>query len=851
MKSRLLRHVGPILGMALFSGALWVLYHQLKAYHLHDVIRALENLPAERLLAASALTLLSYFIMTGYDTLALRYVCHPLAYRKTALASFISYAFSNSMGFGMIAGGSVRYRLYSNWGLTALEITKVVGFCSVTLWLGFLTLGGVVFLFEPMFLPETPHLPFQSVHSLGSIFLALVAAFVSWSMIFKKPIRVGEWHFSLPSGRLLLAQLIVATMDWALAGAVLYVLLPSVPTLSYAAFLGIYMLAQMGGLISQVPGGLGVFETITILLFSSLLPGSEILGALIAYRIVYYLIPLLIAALLLGTQEFLRLRGALGRVARGAGRLLSVLVPQVMALTTFVGGIILVFSGATPIVRGRLDWLRAFLPLPVLELSHFLGSLTGAGLLLLARSIQRRIDAAYVLTVILLGAGGLFSLLKGFDYEEAVILAIMLAALLPCRRYFYRKSSLLNQRFNAGWVAGVVVVIMCSVWLGLFSYKHVEYSGRLWWQFTFSGDAPRFLRAMAGVIGLASVFALARLLRPVPPSPAETLPQDLDRVVPVVQSSQRAYANLALLGDKAFLFSQKQNAFIMYGVEGRSWIAMGDPVGPEEEWTEMVWRFREAADRYDGWTVFYEVGAQHLHLYVDLGLTLLKLGEEALVLLQTFSLEGGARKGLRYTIRKLEKEGCTFEVVVEGEVPPLLPELKSISEAWLSEKHTREKGFSLGSFDEAYLKRFPAGIVRKDGRMLAFTNIWRGAQKAELSVDLMRYLPDAPQGVMEYLFIQLMLWGKREGYRHFNLGMAPFSGLEAHDLAPLWDRLGSFLFRHGEHFYNLQGLRQYKEKFDPKWEPRYLVCPGGLSVPRVLANISSLISGGMKGVVSR
>jgi len=851
MKSRLLHLVGPLLGMALFSGALWVLYHQLKAYHVHDIVRALENLPGGRLLAASALTLLSYFIMTGYDTLALRYVGHPLAYRKTALASFISYAFSNSMGFGMIAGGSVRYRLYSNWGLSALEITKVVGFCGVTLWLGFLTLGGIVFLYEPTVLPETLHLPFQSVHSLGRIFLALVTAFVLWSLIFTRPLRIREWSFSLPSAPLLLAQLMVASMDWALAGAVLYVLLPPVPTLSYPGFLGIYMLAQTGGLISQVPGGLGVFETVTVLLLSSVLPGSEILGALVAYRIIYYLFPLLLAALLLGTQEILRLRGALERVARGAGRALSVLVPQVMALTTFVGGIILLFSGATPMLRGRLDWLRAVLPLPVLELSHFLGNLTGAGLLLLARSIQRRVDAAYVLTAILLGAGSLFSLLKGFDYEEALILAIMLAALLPCRRYFYRRSSLLDPRFNVGWVSAVVVVIMCSVWLGLFSYKHVEYSGRLWWQFTFSGDAPRFLRALAGVIGLASVFALARLLRPVPPSPTPASPQDLDRVVPLVQASQRTYANLALLGDKAFLFNHEGIAFIMYGIEGRSWVVMGDPVGPEEEWPEMVWRFREAVDRYDGWPTFYEVGAQHLHLYVDLGLTLLKLGEEALVPLQAFSLEGGARKGLRHTSRKLEKEGCTFEVVAEREVPTVLAELKSISDAWLSEKHTREKGFSLGFFDEAYLKRFPAGIIRKDGRVLAFTNIWKGAQKAELSIDLMRYLPDAPDGVMEYLFIQLMLWGKREGYRNFNLGMAPFSGLEDHDLASLWDRVGSFVFRHGEHFYNLQGLRQYKEKFDPKWEPRYLACPGGLSVPRILANISSLISGGMKGVVSR
>jgi phosphatidylglycerol lysyltransferase len=169
----------------------------------------------------------------------------------------------------------------------------------------------------------------------------------------------------------------------------------------------------------------------------------------------------------------------------------------------------------------------------------------------------------------------------------------------------------------------------------------------------------------------------------------------------------------------------------------------------------------------------------------------------------------------------------------------------------LNEKNTKEKKFSLGFLKEDYLKQFPAGTVEKDGKILAFTNIFLGAEKEELSADLMRFLPEAPNGVMDYLFIELMLWGKREGYEWFNLGMAPLSGLENDVLAPIWNRLGTFIFRHGEHFYNFQGLREYKEKFDPKWEARYLASPGGLALPRILINIASLISGGLKGVVAK
>ncbi|TFH38697.1 MAG: DUF2156 domain-containing protein, partial [Chrysiogenales bacterium] len=174
-----------------------------------------------------------------------------------------------------------------------------------------------------------------------------------------------------------------------------------------------------------------------------------------------------------------------------------------------------------------------------------------------------------------------------------------------------------------------------------------------------------------------------------------------------------------------------------------------------------------------------------------------------------------------------------------------------ISDAWLVEKNTREKGFSLGFFQEAYLCRFPVSVAKKDGKIVAFANLWEGAQKEELSIDLMRFTPEAPEGIMEYLFIEILLWGKAQGYRWFSLGMAPLSGLEARDLAPLWNRMGAFIFQYGEPFYNFQGLWRYKEKFDPEWRPKYLASQGGLALPRIFTNLASLISGGLTGVISK
>lgn len=851
MSKRFLNNLGLWLGLVLFVVALWVLHRELREVHYHDVIRQALELPHGRVVLSLLLTLLNYLVLTGYEILAFRSIQHPLKYGKITLASFIGYAFSNNVGLSMISGSSIRYRLYTAWGLSAWEILKVITLITLTFWLGLCATAGVVFLWEPVAIPTALHLPFASLRPVGALLLLLVAGYLVWIAVGRKPLKIFSWEVALPSFRMSVAQIAVSSLDAVLAGAALFVLLPSVPGLSFPEFLGIYLLAMVGGAASQVPGGLGVFETMVVVLLGPAVPASHALGALLVYRGIYYILPLIVASVLLGAHEIAQRKESFRWVADVFGEWVPGLVPNVLAFMTFVGGSLLLLSGATPAVHSRLAWLNDFLPLPVIEASHLLGSLVGMGLLLLAIGLQRRLDAAYLLSIMLLGAGIVLSLLKAFDYEKAAALTVMLAALLPCRAEFHRKASFITERFSPGWIAAILFAFVASVWLGLFSYKHVEYSHDLWWRFTLTGDAPRFLRATVGAVAVALFFAITRLLRPAAPESMPAGPAELERARPVVLASPRASARLALLGDKAFHFSAGGNAFIMYGVEGRSWVALGDPVGPEEEWNELIWEFRERCDQYNGWIVFYDVGKEHLPLYLDQGLALLKIGEEACVRLADFSLEGGSRRGLRYTLHHVEKEGCTFEVVGSERIPALLPELQQISDAWLTEKNTREKSFSLGSFNPGYLKEFPFGMVRKGGRIVAFANLWLAAEKEEVSIDLMRHLPEAPSDVMEYLFVQLMLWGKQQGYGWFNLGVAPLSGLEDRALAPLWTRLGAMVFRHGEHFYNFQGLRQYKEKFDPEWQPRYLASPGGLVLPRVLTDLASLISGGLKGVITK
>ncbi|MDQ6887031.1 MAG: bifunctional lysylphosphatidylglycerol flippase/synthetase MprF [Gemmatimonadota bacterium] len=566
---------------------------------------------------------------------------------------------------------------------------------------------------------------------------------------------------------------------------------------------------------------------------------------------VHYLIPSIVVTLLASGWLLFRKKAPLDRVARVTGRVAPVLVPRLMALLTFLAGAVLLFSGATPAVGNRLHAIDDFLPLPVVEVSHLFGSLTGVGLLILARGLQRRLAVAYTFTVALLAASILFSLLKALDYEEALFLSVMLAVFVPNRKYFHRRSSLIQERFTRGWIGAITLVVAASVLLGFLSYRSQGYSGDLLFQFAFDAQAPRFLRATVAVMALLMIVGVARLIRPATPPQRAPSDEELARAERAVARSPEADSHLVFLRDKSLLFNDAGTGFVMYAVAGRSWVSMGDPVAPSEEVADLTARFVDLAVRHGGWPVFYKVGRQQLYLYLDFGLALAKLGEEARVRLEEFSLDGPKRRNIRRVWRKAVDEGCRFELVAPERAGALRSEMRGISDRWMEEKQAREKGFSLGFFDEEYVARYPIAVVRRNDRIVAFANVWRSGQMEEIEADLMRYDADAPPGVMRYLLAELMLWGRSEGYRWFNLGMAPLSGLRKTTTTPLWNQMAMAIFDYGERWYNFQGLRNFKEWFYPEWEPKYLVSPGGALRPVVLANIAALVAGGIRGVVKK
>ena len=527
--------------------------------------------------------------------------------------------------------------------------------------------------------------------------------------------------------------------------------------------------------------------------------------------------------------------------------------PILGMILALAAGVMLLVSGATPSDPERFSWLVKVAPLALIEISHFLSSILGLLLVLLAFGLRRRLDAAWVGTVVVLALAGVLALFKGFNWGQTAALAVICLVLLPLHPAFPRTSRLTRMEITPGWLFSAFALVVGAGVLGWWQFKHADYSDTLWWKVMADADATRSLRASVGAaVALLCVGAWRLLATPATPPIVGDHDPDFERARAILAAAEEPEpaSNLALLGDKRFLFSTSGESFLMFGVRGRSWIALGGPVGRRDERMELMWRFRELADAHAARPGFYGIGPDLLPDVIELGLAIQKTGESATVPLEQFSLSGRRRETLRRNWRKAG-ETASFEVCEPAQVPALMDELQRISDVWLSHHAGGDKSFSMGGFEPRYVGEFPCAVVRTDGEIVAFATIWPTNDRSSFSMDLMRYSDEAPKNVMDYLFVELMQWGREQGYDSFAFGMAPLAGLEDRPLAPIMSRVGNLLFERGEELYNFRGVRRYKDKYDPLWLPRYIAAPHKWSIARLMADIGLLSSGGVSGLGRR
>ena len=352
-----------------------------------DLLDAIRATSGSALGLAMLATLFSFVALTGYDASSLRYVGAQVSYRVAAETSFIAYALANTVGLGVLTGGAVRLRLYGAAGVEAGAISRAIAFNAVAFMLGISVVGAAALLWGAPAVAPALRIPALALQAGALSILACATALIILCRDGRERRLFGRFTLRLPTATLALQQLLISAVDIAATAAVLWFLLPA-GAIGFPAFMGFFAIAVVAGVLSHVPGGLGVFEAVMLLALRDHVPAEALAAALVLYRLIYYVLPLLLALALLLAHE--ARRGVVTPVARAAASV----APLLLAAYTFIIGLMLLVSGVTPATDEATELLSLHVPLPLVEASHFIGSIAGLGLLFVARGIVLRLDAA-------------------------------------------------------------------------------------------------------------------------------------------------------------------------------------------------------------------------------------------------------------------------------------------------------------------------------------------------------------------------------------------------------------------------------------------------------------------------
>ena len=848
------RRIRVIISLIIFTVSLFLLYNLEQDYQLNDIFLEIKQFAPSKILLAVLLTLVSYLLLTLYDYLAIRKLKSPLSYQQIAPVSFLAFTFSNTIGFSLLTGTSIRYKFYSELGLSGNNITQVVLACSVTFFLGLFFICGLALISFPAEQLSDLPLPtwfFSLNRVIGILMLLGVISYFVFSLMWKRSIQFRGFELAPPIFSLSLKQFLVSSIDWIVVGTLFYSLLPEVDGLSYLQVLSIFFVANAIGVLAHVPGGIGVFETVVTVTLSQYLPAEQILSSVIIYRLMYYIVPFVLALMYFVATLVLTNKDKFSKLNVNL-QIVRQLLPPLLSISVFGVGLVLLLSVVNPSIIHKYHWLGEIVPLPIVELSSLILSASAILLLLLSHGLFKRYQKAFELTQKLLLVAMVFIVLKGAQWQISLALGLIYLLMLPCEQVFYRQGSIVGIKYSFGWALSLAAALFLMMWVLFFAYQDVDYDHSLWFTFSQDSHVSRALRGGAVALVILLIFAFRYVLAMRRPQTRLLDEHTLSCAMDIVANAPSSHGFLALVQDKSLLFNEDNDAFLMYARAGHCWVVMGDPIGNPDKFDDLLWQFRELCDAYDGWPVFYQVTQKYLPHFLEQGLSLYKLGEEAIVPLAEFDLQSSKYRSLRQSHAKALREGLRFKIIEASEVKALLPTLEVISSSWLKAKQGREKGFSVGYFSAAYLCATPMALVYLNDELVAFSNVWASAAKIEFSVDLMRYEPSlSGSNIMDFLFTELLLWGKQQGYQQFNLGMAPMSGLTDRAVVPFWTKLAKTVYKKGNKFYNFQGLRRYKDKFNPRWEAKYLICYGGLSLPVVVGSLVTLTSRGTTGVFKK
>ncbi len=491
-------------------------------------------------------------------------------------------------------------------------------------------------------------------------------------------------------------------------------------------------------------------------------------------------------------------------------------------------------------------------PLGFIHWSRTATILVGFALIVASLNLFKRKRRAWVAVVALSAFSTVFHLTKDLGYNEAAFSFALIILLILTRKTFTVKSG--APRLRSGLVR-LAVAAAVAIGYGIAGFWFLDerhfginfHIGDSIWTtlrlLLLAGD-PRlvphthyahwFLNSLYVITGVALLYSGFALFRPVIHE-FSTLPRERRLAKQIVaQYGRTSLDYFKIWPDKSYFFSPSNRTFIAYGVAGNVALTLGDPVGAEEEIAPTIRAFLQMCWENEWAVGFHQTLPDFLNIYRDLRLKKLKIGDDAVVDVQNYSLEGKSKKEFRYKVRQLETLGVRTVEYAAPVPDEVLDRLKQVSDEWLRIPGRRERGFTLGLFDLAYVRTTPViAAVDGNGEILAFVNLVSTPDHKEITGDLMRRRTDAPNGIMDYLFIKLFLYAKEQGYERFNLGMAPMAGFQEREEASAEERAIHSFFQQLNFLFSFRGLRHYKAKFATDWEPRYLVYRNILELPRL------------------
>lgn len=787
----------------------------LKTFDLSLFLKYAHELSIINILIIVALGIISYIPLSFYDFVLKSRANMNISNKKLYKFSWIISSISSIAGFGGSTAIFLKSNLYKDFiedkDLLLKESSRIVA-------LNFTGFSMVCLIYAILHIGE------KFKFNLSNIIIYGIAMYLPGLIIYLM-IKYGknkDKQYVIDSIKIML----ISVSEWIttiiLIVSILMILKANV---SVAKIFPVFVLAITASILGMTPGGIGTFDVTMLVGLQALgVPSEKVLLALFLYRVSYYIVPLLIGLGLYVNE--------LNKTVSSEAKELIELVTSKISYYILVT--LIFIAGILAIVLPLMNYLNINTKLDINNMIYFkefsndIVIVLGIILLILSKFLLSHKDKSiYITTLTSLVLFTGVAVYLEFEFKEILFLILVIAMLISSKKEFYRNSYIVQRRK----IAMCILITITSY----FIYKLCYFEGRF-----------EAIETLLGCTYIAMFIITVIMIMMYYKNRENTISkitlQDCkDDVLDIIERfGGTSYTHYVYLNDKKIYINKEKDVFFQFEIQENKLFVLGPPIGNKDNLSNAIDEFYNMADSYGYTPVFCAIDnatIPHLHA---IGYHFIKVGDDSSVDLENFTLEGRKMKSVRNAMSRVEKEGYSFEIINPPFSNSFLNELKDISDKWLGNR--RELNFTVGKFDKDYLQCSPIAIIKnQDGKIKGFTNLMPVYDNNEtLSIDLMRF-NDTCNGIMDFIFVNLFIYAKENGYKKFNMGLAPLSNVGESKNAFLNERIAQKLYVHSKKIYSFEGLKRFKEKYCTIWEPRYIAYRKNTNILSVIGSFLLMV----------